>query len=193
MRHYFTKNSDIISNKKEISVTIKEQKFRFITDHGVFSKDKIDYGSMLLLKTILPLVKGKILDYGCGYGFIGICLSVLLELEVELIDINDRAMNLSKENIIKNNSSAKVVNKLSTYDNIILNPPIRSGKKNIYSMYKKAFESLRDNGSLYIVIQKKQGLKSTIKELSYFSSIETLNRSNGYHVIKASLYNESSF
>ena len=62
---------------RTILFTKEENVFTFFSDLGVFSKNKIDYGSKLLLNTILknnPSENQKILDIGCGYGFLGICL-----------------------------------------------------------------------------------------------------------------------
>lgn len=80
--------------------------------------------------------KKTLLDVGCGYGTFGIALkSVYPFLEIDMVDVNDRALNLARENLKLNNMSAnvylsntydKVENK---YDLIVTNPPIRAGKE----------------------------------------------------------------
>ena len=72
------------------------------------------------------------------------------------------------------------------FDSIILNPPIRAGKVVIYDLYDKAYHTLRENGSLYIVIQKKQGASSSVNKLSeLFKTVTVLDRKGGYWVIQA--------
>ncbi len=74
MSHYFTDNR-LPQNRKEISFFFRFSGFiiPLITDNGVFSKAKVDFGSVVLLKTIKEEPLGEhILDLGCGYGVIGI-------------------------------------------------------------------------------------------------------------------------
>ena len=96
MEHYFTNNSHLKSEIRTISYENRGIVFTFFSDLGVFSKDKIDYGSRVLVETILQQEKkyNKILDVGCGYGFIGIVLGKLNEASVVFTDINKRALHL---------------------------------------------------------------------------------------------------
>lgn len=74
MSHYYYYDKKTKSNEKEISSTVNNNKYLFITDNGVFSKNKIDFGTRLLLNEIDIDGPRKIVDYGCGYGVIGIVL-----------------------------------------------------------------------------------------------------------------------
>lgn len=72
------------------------------------------------------------------------------------------------------------------FSDILLNPPIRAGKKIVYSLYLESFNHLKTNGSLYVVIQKKQGFESSYKYLSsIFKKIDVINKNKGYYIIKA--------
>ena len=78
MGHYFT-NENLPSDIRETTSIVLGQKFTFLTDNGVFSKDGLDFGSRLLLEVIpQDEVGGKILDMGCGYGVLGIVLAKVL-------------------------------------------------------------------------------------------------------------------
>ena len=70
MEHYYTENPQSPRDVKSISFTIRDMQLEFFTDAGVFSKDKVDYGSEIMIRT-LPALSGNILDLGCGYGVIG--------------------------------------------------------------------------------------------------------------------------
>ena len=41
----------VISNEQRIQYQLKHHKIDLITDNGVFSKDKVDYGSDVLVQT----------------------------------------------------------------------------------------------------------------------------------------------
>ncbi|WP_459129514.1 class I SAM-dependent methyltransferase [Guggenheimella bovis] len=191
--HYYTNNSELKSAEKTIQVKLFQEEYSFITDHGVFSKDRLDYGSEVLIKAVEPFIKGEVLDYGAGYGPIGIILMKRKGIKATFVEINDRAVSLIEKNLVKNNLKGKVLNVetlqgLGPFDYVLLNPPIRTGKDSIYSMFREAKEVLKEGGSLILVIQKKQGLESAKKELqTMFSNIETIERSSGYHVLKCTL------
>ncbi|MBR6515721.1 MAG: methyltransferase, partial [Bacilli bacterium] len=92
MSHYFT-NENLKSEIREIKTKILGHDFIFLTDNGVFSKDKIDFGSRLFLENIdLFNIFGKVLDVGCGYGTIGLVVSKLTNSEVTMCDVNKRAL-----------------------------------------------------------------------------------------------------
>ena len=80
LEHYFTNNENLRSELRTIKYEVKGVPFSFLSDNGVFSKDEIDYGSIVLVNSILKNTNNdnlNILDVGCGYGFIGISLSKL--------------------------------------------------------------------------------------------------------------------
>lgn len=191
MNHYFT-NEDLKSNLKQTTVKIKDRSFCFYTDNGVFSKRGLDFGSRVLIETLLQEnLHGSILDVGCGYGAIGIILSSFFYINVEMIDVNRRAIHLTEMNIKKNNVSNISVYESDTYDKIIkkfdfiiTNPPIRAGKKVVYDILFGAKDYLVNGGSLYFVMNKDQGAKSAIKDLSKIYRVEVIKKFKGFFVIK---------
>ena len=194
MSHYFTNDPNLSSNKKQIEYHFNDEKFIFTTDNGVFSKSEVDRGSNALLQVVSKLDLGKnILDLGCGYGVIGIVIKRLFEKsELCLVDVNDRAISLSKINADLNNTEVTVIksedittlNKI--FDSILLNPPIRAGKKVIYSLYESSYNCLNKGGKLYIVIQKKHGSESSITELKkLFGEVNIISRKSGYQIIES--------
>lgn len=194
MEHYYTSDPSVKSEEREIEYEIAENKFIFISDNGVFSKNHVDIATAFMLKTIYDEVEGKILDVGCGYGVIGITLAKSDKVNsVTMLDVNHRALELSKRNAIKNKVDSKIKimesdgfqNISDNYDAIITNPPIRAGKAVIYKMYEDAKEHLNVGGALYIVINKKHGAPSTITFLNnLFGNCEVLDKKTGFNVIK---------
>lgn len=194
MEHYFTNNTDLKSCIRTISYQYQSTSFEFFSDNGVFSKDKIDYGSRLLIETLLKNETRKnieILDVGCGYGFMGIVAAKILDSNVTMCDVNKRALHLAERNISKNKIrgtsllSSIYENIKDTYDLIITNPPIRAGKDVVLKILTEAKEHLKEEGTLWFVIRKDQGAKSFIKELEKIGTCQIIEKSKGFYIMSA--------
>ena len=192
MSHYYTDNKDLSSDRQEFTYYFDNEVFRFTTDNGVFSKNNVDFGSYILIKTIYDKDLGRsLIDLGCGYGPIGIILKRFHpSIEVEMVDVNSRAVELAAENASHNMTDIKVslcedILELGHgFDTIVLNPPIRAGKKVIFDLYERSKKILNEDGHLYIVIRKAQGAASSIKELeTLFRNVVIINSKAGYKVI----------
>lgn len=192
MHQYFEDNTDLKSEIKEVKVNIGNKTYTFKTDNGVFSKKGLDFGTRTLLEAIpLDRIKGKVLDIGCGYGAIGIFVASNTEAVVDMTDINSRSLDLARQNVILNHVQANVqysnIYKDITdkYDYIITNPPIRVGKKVLYEILFKAKEHLKDNGEIWLVINKDQGAKSLLKDMSETYEVELITKNKGFYIIRA--------
>lgn len=192
MPHYFSENNDTLkSNPSEIAFSVNNTNLKFITDVGVFSKDSFDRGTKVLLKYLeIPTTCNQVLDLGCGYGTIGIYLAKAYQLMVDMVDINKRAIELSKQNAALNHVTATVFesdgfqNITKTYDLIISNPPIRAGKKVYYKFFEDSVNYLTEEGSFVVVINKKHGALSAIKYLeTIYNSVEIVGKDKGFHVV----------
>ena len=197
MEQYFTQNP---TSEKEIfkfEWNVGEEVFNFYTSNSVFSKNGVDFGSMLLIETILNENEdfaGSILDLGCGYGPLGIIAAKILKKSfVTMCDVNERALELSRMNVKENKvdnrikvlASSAFENIKDNYDIIMTNPPIRAGKDVVFSFYDGSYEHLNKDGRLYVVIQKKQGAPSTKAKLeSLFGNCETVNKESGYFIFR---------
>ena len=167
----------------------------FYSDNGVFSKNSIDFGSRLLLETYFEenLTNKRVLDVGCGYGFLGIMIGNITDSYVEMVDINKRAVHLTNMNIkrYKDFKGKTYVSDgysavLDKYDIIITNPPIRVGKDKVLQILLGAFDHLEKDGLLYYVIRKDQGALSIKKILEENGiQVNVINRYKGYFIFKA--------
>ena len=191
MGQYFD-NLDLPSKMVKTEAFVLGKKFIFFTDNGVFSKDGLDFGSRLLLESIpLEEVGGKVLDMGCGYGVLGIVLNKVTSCEVDMVDVNLRAMHLAEINMKENHcigvnvfESNCYTSINSKYSSIITNPPIRAGKKIVYDIVMNARDYLEKDGRLFIVIRKEQGAKSLIVDLEKHYTVEVLNKKKGFFILK---------
>ncbi|MNY70115.1 Ribosomal RNA large subunit methyltransferase G [compost metagenome] len=69
---------------------------------------------------------------------------------------------------------------------IVTNPPIRAGKAVVHQIFEQAYEHLNEGGTLWIVIQKKQGAPSAAAKLeSLFGDVEEVGKDKGYRIIRA--------
>jgi 16S rRNA (guanine1207-N2)-methyltransferase len=196
LEHYYSRTQKVESDPKFWDYTLKNNHFRFKTDNGVFSKKEVDFGSRLLIEAFeMPDVNGSVLDVGCGYGPIGLSIArTFPNRTVHMVDVNERALTLTKENAELNQiSNVKVYesDRLSTVSEVefaavLTNPPIRAGKKVVHEIFEQSYHHLVPNGELWVVIQKKQGAPSAVEKLNeIFSEVEIVEKDKGYFIIKA--------
>ncbi|SEK92432.1 16S rRNA m(2)G 1207 methyltransferase [Carnobacterium iners] len=195
--HYFTNKPNTESEQSAWTYKLRGHTFKFVTDLGVFSKKTVDFGSRLLIETIDldNMVEGDILDIGCGYGPMGLSLAKeASERMVEMVDVNERALGLAKQNASNNRISNAKIHPSNIYQQvkgdsfaaIISNPPIRAGKKVVHEILTGSFDRLRTQGTLTIVIQKKQGAPSAKeKMIETFGNAEILIKDKGYWIIQS--------
>ena len=192
MTHYFMNNKNLKSEPKELKVRIKDNAFVFISDNGVFSKRGLDFGTRTLLEALpLDKISGDVLDFGCGYGPIGIFVSKTTKSCVDMIDINKRSLDLATKNALINQVEVNIyesdiyknVNK--KYNYIISNPPIRVGKETLYKILFGAKKHLKESGELWIVINKDQGAKSVVKDLEKEYDVNVAAKNKGFYIICA--------
>ena len=194
MGYYFDNKTNVESKKVVTKAEIGNKYYTFMTDNNVFSKKGLDFGTRSLLENIdIKNISGDVLDFGCGYGPIGIYIKSNTEAMVDMIDINERALSLAKENAILNKVDVNIflsniysnVNK--KYDYIVTNPPIRVGKKVLYEILTGAKDYLKQNGHLIFVINKDQGAKSTMKDMEKYYSVKLIAKNKGFYIIDCEL------
>lgn len=138
MNHYYTNDPDLAHDEHSFDFELGGHSLRFTSDNGVFSKHTVDFGSRVLIATILAeeLPAGPILDVGTGYGPIGLALAKHFpDRQVTMSDVNERALALAQRNATDNAISNVTIVESSMYDQIdgqfgviVTNPPIRAGK-----------------------------------------------------------------
>ncbi|MDD7401885.1 MAG: methyltransferase [Eubacteriales bacterium] len=202
MAHYFDPDPEAAHSLRAFTEEVQGQVFRFISDAGTFSRNRLDFGSRQLLEAALDLGDFppgcQILDLGCGWGPVGTILaSFYPQAQLSFCDINERALRQAMENFNNNcpgqNAQFYLSDGLSQvpfkFDYIFLNPPIRAGKTVVYRLFAEAHAALNPGGKLMIVVQKKQGAKTTKDELERLfggpDQVVDLARKAGYRVFLA--------
>ena len=196
MQHYFISKDHKESDYFSYTDTINGKTYTFKSVDSVFSKDKIDDGTRVLLDTVLNEyddITGKVLDFGCGVGVIGIVLKDNYEnADVTMCDINKTCIELSSKNIKTNNVECTIIesnlyeNIKDNFDYIITNPPIKVGKEILFAVVSDGYLHLNNGGHMVLVIRKSHGEESMKKHMTnIFGNCEILKRDKGYYILRS--------
>lgn len=176
-----------------IRLNIRGQFLEFASSSGVFSKEKVDLGTLVLIDSLELPNSGEVLDMGCGYGAIGISIAKLYpSLKVTMVDVNPFAVKLVKENIERNgvtnaeafHSDLYSLLEERVFDAIVSNPPLAAGYKTIFPMIEGAFGHLKDGGFLQIVLRK--GVNAIPRKMEdVFQNVTTVSKKSGYRVFRS--------
>ena len=191
--HYFSQRPVSKPRYGLIRAHLRGRFFEFLTASGVFSKKRIDLGTSLLIESMLLPESGSVLDLGCGYGAVGIVAAVLNpRLQVFMVDVNQRAVRLARENA-KGNGATNVVLRCGflyepvsdmRFDGILSNPPVSAGMKIVLPIIEQAPTHLVSNGVFEMVVRSKIGGKRLVKVIEEtFGNVEVLARESGYRVL----------
>ena len=194
---YFKNNPNSTSQRQRITAHVANMDLSLWTDNGVFSKERMDYGSKVLVETFMEHysdVKDAIIELGSGYGPVVIALAKkYAQSQVLGIELNERAYDLAVDNAQLNHvTNAQFVcedvlvwtGERARY--IVTNPPIRAGKKTIQAFIEQADRHLVSQGECWVVIQKKQGAPSMQQHMeNVFGNVELVARDKGYWILRS--------
>jgi 16S rRNA (guanine1207-N2)-methyltransferase len=192
--HYFDPSPASRSRQREVTLTLPDVTLSFVTDAGVFSPERVDAGTkLLLLEGPEPNAeRGPLLDLGCGYGPIAVTLAVRCpDAEVWAVDVNERARQLCRRNADRHGVGDRVhvcapedVEESIAFGQIWSNPPIRIGKAALHQLLSTWLDRLAPAGSAHLVASKHLGADSLAAWLREQGFGTTRRRSRmGYRVL----------
>lgn len=191
MSHYFDASPDTPSHPFTFDAQCLDTSWTFHSDHGVFAKDGLDFASRLLIEHVSMNPQETLLDLGCGIGVIGLILTHAYDVITTCTDVNERALALTRKNaeslqipvqVIQSDGCAAIDDQ--RFDHIVTNPPVRIGKKALYTMLKDALNHLNRAGSLWVVMHKKHGVQSLIQTFDAWAKIQLITRKKGFKVLR---------
>ncbi|MFF0517521.1 class I SAM-dependent methyltransferase [Actinomadura nitritigenes] len=166
--HYFAARPGAASRRRTVDLVLPDLHLRLETDSGVFSPDRVDAGTRVLLETVpAPPQAGDLLDLGCGYGPIALTLaSRSPQASVWGVDVNQRALELAESNANAaglDNVRFSLADELDPglrFAAIWSNPPIRIGKAALHDLLLAWLPRLSPGGLAHLVVQKHLGSDS---------------------------------
>ncbi len=201
MSHYYSEKQKSPLKIKRIKSMLRGKELEFFTGSGVFSGKRIDKGTEVLIENCKVDNDDRILDYGCGYGAVGIAVAKAFpESEVIMTDINKRAIKLAKMNLESNSIDNAGVHHISKFqkqkkyfDVVLLNPPQTAGKQVCFNMIEESQKYLKDNGSLQLVARHNKGGKELSKKMQkVFGNVKEIAKKGGYRVYASKKGNKGS-
>ncbi|WP_294179268.1 class I SAM-dependent methyltransferase [uncultured Schumannella sp.] len=195
--HYFSSEPGSGYVPREITVRLAGEDRVLTSAPGVFSPERLDAGTSVLLSHVpAPPPGGNLLDLGCGWG--PIALSLALEsphATVWAVDVNQRALDLVRQNAARlglDNITACTPDHVPTdvrFMTIWSNPPIRVGKNELHSMLSMWLPRLEVGTDAWLVVQRNLGSDSLHRWLqAEFPDDLAVTRAathKGYRVLRA--------
>jgi 16S rRNA G1207 methylase RsmC len=197
--HYFTAEPSAPQRERQIEFDVSGTTYRLTTAGGVFSPDRLDLGtSVLLHKAPLPGpdATGALLDLGCGYGAIAAVLATTApDATVYAVDVNTRALDLARRNAenLKINVRAAAPDEVADgvrFAGIWSNPPIHVGKDELHAMLLRWLPRLTDDGVAWLVVSRNLGADSLQRWLlDHGWEARRYASQKGYRVLRVSRRN----
>jgi 16S rRNA (guanine1207-N2)-methyltransferase len=193
---YFDPSPAAASRRQEVELDLRDlgRSVRLATDRGVFSADRIDVGTRLLLDHGPPVpAAGDLLDLGCGYGPIAVALALRSPgARVWAIDVNERAVGLCAENAAALGLPSGRLRACSPdqvpadirFAGVWSNPPIRIGRTALHELLLGWLGRLAPSGQAALVVQKHLGADSLAAWLAGEAfRAERLRAKQGYRIL----------
>jgi 16S rRNA (guanine1207-N2)-methyltransferase len=169
--HYFSARPETAERRRTVAFSAGGREFSLVTAGGVFSADRLDPGTAVLLRKAplpTPLASGPFLDLGCGYGPIACVLAVSAPAAtVYAVDVNTRALELVRENAAALGATDRIravtpdeVPDGVTFQQIWSNPPIRVGKSDLHELLRRWLPRLAPDGEAWLVVGRHLGADS---------------------------------
>jgi 16S rRNA (guanine1207-N2)-methyltransferase len=191
--HYFDRDPGVASAPQVVRLDLPDVSLELATDRGVFSGERVDAGTKLLLleAPAPPDGAGHLLDLGCGYGPVAVVLGRRAPgATVWAVDVNQRALDLCRANA----EAAGVTNVRACapddvpadvrFDALYSNPPIRIGKRALHDLLERWLGRLAAGGTAYLVVHKHLGSDSLARWLADRGhGVERLQSRMGYRIL----------
>jgi len=195
--HYFSASPGGDLVLRRISVHLAGRDLELTTSNGIFSPERVDVGTQVLLGNVpTPPPGGHLLDLGCGWGPIALTLAMESpHSTVWAVDVNQRALDLVRRNAEAlglanvNAVTPDDVPSEVTFMTIWSNPPIRVGKNELHGMLLHWLPRLEPEADAWLVVQRNLGSDSLHRwlqaELPEDFAVTRAATSKGFRVLRA--------
>jgi len=195
--HYFSATPGGEAVYRTISVELAGRPLDVTTSNGIFSPERVDAGTRVLLSNVPPPPPGgNLLDLGCGWGPISISLALESpHATIWAVDVNQRALDVVRRNaeaLGLTNINAVSPDDVPTdlgFMAIWSNPPIRVGKNELHAMLLNWLPRLEPGTDAWLVVQRNLGADSLHRwlqaELPQDFVVTRAATNKGYRVLRA--------
>jgi len=198
VNHYFSPEPAPAARERTVEFQVGEHRFALASASGVFSADRLDPGTAVLLRKAElpgPETDGDLLDLGCGYGPIACVLATVAPRAVVwAVDVNPRARELTAANAaaLTEAGPVRVVAPDEVPDGVRFrqiwsNPPVRVGKAELHAMLNRWLPRLTPDGVAWLVIARNLGgdsLHQWLREQGWAAHRHASQK--GYRVLRVS-------
>jgi len=179
----------------EIEIEVLGKSMHLYSLPGVFSSDRLDDGTRLLLSRLEVKPGARLLDLGCGYGLIGLIAAQDGATNVDMVDTNLLAIAAAQANLGLygiQNAQAFPSDALEAvldrrYTHVVTNPPFHVGHSVDYQVTQafihQAWQVLEPDGQLLLVANK--FIRYDLEMAPLFRHIERLAENNRYQLLSA--------
>jgi 16S rRNA G1207 methylase RsmC len=194
--HYFSAEPASTGATRTLTVALAGREVDVLTAGGVFSADRLDLGTRVLLREVAdPPATGDLLDLGCGWGPIALTLALLAPgARVWAVDVNPRARDLTARNAAELGlAGVRAVAPEEVPDDVRFaaiwsNPPIRIGKPALHALLTAWLPRLDDGACAHLVVQRNLGADSLAAwltaEFAAHLTVARAGSAKGYRVLR---------
>ena len=196
LAHYFSPRPGGTGARTTVPVVLAGHELEVVTAGGVFSADRVDLGTRVLLREApVPPAAGDLLDLGCGWGPVALALGLLApQATVWAVDVNKRALELTAENARRARlTRVRAVPPEAVPDDVRFaaiwsNPPIRVGKEALHALLLQWLPRLLPGAAAHLVVQRNLGADSLhawlTVALAGSATVERAGSAKGYRVLR---------
>ena len=194
--HYFSAHPASAAELRPIRVRLADRDLTLETARGVFSPDRLDLGTRVLLAAVPPPPdRGDLLDLGCGWGPVALTLALRSpDARVWAVDVNERALDLVRRNAEHLGlPNVHAVTPEGVPADVALaalwsNPPIRIGKVALHAMLLRWLRPLPPGAQAHLVVQRNLGADSLqrwlAEELTGTARVLRAGTAKGFRVLR---------
>jgi len=181
---------------KKYYITFESMELTIASLPGVFSQQKLDVGTALLLSNLPDKITGKVLDFGCGAGVISCFIGKKFnDVNLSLLDVSALALTSAQESLTLNGLSGNVFpsNSLSDvnehYHYVVSNPPFHQGVKTHYQASEDFLaginKQLNKQGSITIVANSFLRYQPIME--AHIGNTRVITKEKGFTIYQAQL------
>jgi 16S rRNA G1207 methylase RsmC len=193
--HYFSPAPESELKLRPFTVRLAGQTRQLTTANGIFSPERVDTGTQVLLDHVPSAPPaGQLLDLGCGWG--PLALTLALEsphATVWAVDVNTRALDVVRRNAHTlgltnvNAATPEDVPADLQFTTVWSNPPIRVGKSELHDLLERWLPRLEPGSDAWLVVQRNLGSDSLHRWMeTTFADLTTTRAATakGYRVLR---------